>query len=104
MRRAGTRSRRTRRRSFSRSLAQQGLLDLVADSMRDSEVDLLDHWRVVARRHQQMVAQRPEWLALAAGKAHGDKTALPGSRQRRQHDQCKSIDDKYKHTVSYMNE
>src|SRR5437773_12526076 len=86
MRRAGTRSRRTRRRSFSRSLAQQGLLDLVADSMRDSEVDLLDHWRVVARRHQQMVAQRPEWLALAAGTDNGDKPAFPGEARRRPND------------------
>ena len=47
---------------FRGGLAHQGLLDLVADAVRDGEMDLLDHRRVVAGRDQQMIAERAHAL------------------------------------------
>ena len=50
-----------------------GLLDLVADPVRDGEMNLLDHRRVVAGRDQEMIAERAERFALAAGEADGER-------------------------------
>ena len=69
---------------FFGRLAHHGLLDLVADAVRDGEMDLLDHRRVVAGRDQQMIAQRAQILALGAGEADGDKPALARKAKRRQ--------------------
>ena len=75
-----------------------GLLDLVADAMRDGEMDLLDDRRVVAGRDQEMIAGRCHCRALGAGEADGDQAVLArgsqrgedvrraaGGRQRQQH-------------------
>src|SRR5271169_166300 len=75
-------SRRKLRRSFAAFLARQDLFDLIADGVRDGEVNLLDDRRVVAGRDQQMVAERAERRALAAGESDGDEPMLPRGRER----------------------
>ena len=47
-------------------------------------MDLLDHRGVVAGRDQQMIAERAQCFALAAGEADGDKSAFARAAQRRQ--------------------
>src|SRR5580692_6462784 len=71
-------------RSFFRGPAHHGLLDLVADSVSDREMNLLDDRCVVAGHDQKMIAEGTDRFALATGEADGGKPELPRRAKRRQ--------------------
>jgi len=52
------------------------VFDEVANGVRDCEMNLLDHRRLVHGRDQEVIAVSAHSLTLAAGEADGDEAAL----------------------------